>query len=304
MFTYFSIAGVRIKYQEGIVEFDDEFIKIKHFVNSKIGSHGRRGIVMSEELNSEQILYLKSYEREKRLLAFNSVQAGEEFEGNSSLKLESLIGRWVLIDYIDNGFVNSDTRCECGRPLRYQYIVKHNQTGKSKRLGIKHFEDHIGLKKAVVNRIKKEFASIQKEVEEISNRRTQLTWSLVNELGYVPSMSEDMKKQVKLGLSLSNKQMKKIKLEMEQKHQYKENDQYKTNFDRDLFSFDSVIETGELTTIQKENILAYMGKGIESPKIITDMLIEYNLISNERYSSGTPKAYPYVCKFMGKKGFY
>ncbi|WP_144514879.1 DUF3895 domain-containing protein [Bacillus pumilus] len=253
---------------------------------------------MNDGLNSEQILFLKSYEKEKRLIAFNSVQTGHEFAGASSLEIESLVERWVLIDYIDNGFVNSETPCECGKPLRYQYIVKHHETGQIKRLGIKHFEDHIGLKREKVNRMRKEFVSIEKEVEEISNR-TRLNWSLVDELGYIPSMSEDMKKQIELGLSLSKKQMS--KLEMDMKQQQKEKEQDKGNSGGGLFSFDSAINT-ELTDIQKENIQAYIKKEIDNPRVIAEMLVKYGLARDERYSTGKPKIYPAVCSFMGKKG--
>ncbi|MEC0473626.1 DUF3895 domain-containing protein [Bacillus altitudinis] len=254
---------------------------------------------MNDGLNSEQILFLKSYEKEKRLIAFNSVQAGHEFHGASSLEIESIVDRWVLIDYIDNGFVNSETPCECGKPLRYQYIVKHHETGQIKRLGIKHFEDHIGLKREKVNRMRKEFVSIEKEVEEISNR-TRLNWSLVDELGYIPSMSEDMKKQIELGLSLSKKQMN--KLEMDMKQQQKEKGPDKMHSGDDLFSFDSALNTGGLTEIQKDNIQAYMKKEIDNPRVIAEMLVKYGLASDERYSTGKPKIYPAVCTYMGKKG--
>ena len=163
---------------------------------------------------------------------------------------------------------------------------------------MKHFEDHIGLKREKVNRMRKEFVSIEKEVEEISNR-TRLNWSLVDELGYIPSMSEDMKKQIELGLSLSKKQMS--KLEMDMKQQQKEKEQDKGNSGGGLFSFDSAINT-ELTDIQKKNIQAYIKKEIDNPRVIAEMLVKYGLARDERYSTGKPKIYPAVCSFMGKKG--
>ncbi|WP_222121556.1 hypothetical protein, partial [Bacillus sp. WP8] len=103
------------------------------------------------------------------------------------------------------------------------YIVKHNHTPKSKTLPIKHFQDHIPFNKPLLNPINKQFPSIQEHLQEISNTTTRLTSSLLNQFAYLPNITEDINKQLKLPLSLSNNQIKKIKLQIQHKHQYKHN---------------------------------------------------------------------------------
>ena len=74
-------------------------------------------------------------------------------------------GAWSII--FDNGFINPDTPCECGRPLRYQYIVEHKPTNEARRFGITHFEGHTGVSASIINEIKKGFNSIDYEQDEL-----------------------------------------------------------------------------------------------------------------------------------------
>ncbi|WP_273796630.1 DUF3895 domain-containing protein [Bacillus sp. AGSP2] len=250
-------------------------------------------------LNEEQKKFLMDYVKTKKVDAFNKVQkvaaiGYEGLENASSEDMQLLIDEWVLIDYIDNGFVNNNTPCECGRPLRYQYIVKNNKSGEIKRLGVNHFEKHISLKKHVVKQIKKEFDLIDKEITEILDK-TKAKWSIENEI---------IKKQLDMGLALSARQINYLLKEVNQKilsdnktvnlptHEVSNIDVYNYE-EKKITSTDF-----SLTNIQKERIRELYNRGVKNPETICEFLIKNKIAPSHRYSTGKPKIFPSVCIFL------
>ncbi|MGG3102036.1 DUF3895 domain-containing protein [Bacillus velezensis] len=263
-------------------------------------------------LNKEQKLFLMNYIKTKKLDAFNKVQTEAStgykgFENATSEDLQLLIDEWVLIDYIDNGFVDNNTPCECGRPLRYQYIVKNNKTGEIKRLGINHFEEHIALKKHVVSQIKKEFGLIEKEVNEISER-TKVKWSIEDEINFIPNdydfSTEDIKKQLDMGLALSTKQVNHLKKVVHQKilSERKATKAFAGEVSNlNLFNYEKSKTTSTVSSLndfQKEKIRDLYNRGVKSPRVICEMLIEQHVVPENRYSTGKPKIFPLICVFL------
>lgn len=105
--------------------------------------------------------------------AFANVLALQKSEGiNNDVSFEEIEKNveWVLVDIIDSGYVNSETLCECGRPLRYQYIVENQKTNQIKKFGIVHFEEHIGFPPHVIKAIKLGFLAIDYELDELLNK--------------------------------------------------------------------------------------------------------------------------------------
>ncbi|MGG0878020.1 DUF3895 domain-containing protein [Bacillus inaquosorum] len=261
-------------------------------------------------LNEEQKQFLTDYVKTKKLEAFNKIQTEAStgysgFEDASSEDLQLLIDEWVLIDYIDNGFVDKNTPCECGRPLRYQYIVRNNKSGEVKRLGINHFEEHIFLKKHVVKKIKKEFDLIEREVSEISER-TRVKWSIENVLHYIPNdykfSTDKIKQQLDMGLALSAKQVNSLMKEVNQTI-LSDNKAAKTVTleNIDLFNYDEpkkISTVFSLNDTQKETIRDLYYRGVKSPRVICEMLIEDKIAPSNRYSTGKPKIFPNVCVFL------
>ncbi|MCY9397649.1 DUF3895 domain-containing protein [Bacillus inaquosorum] len=261
-------------------------------------------------LNEEQKQFLTNYVKVKKLEAFNKIQTEAStgyagFEGASGEDLQLLIDEWVLIDYIDNGFVDKNTPCECGRPLRYQYIVRNNKSGEVKRLGINHFEEHISLKKHVVKKIKKEFDLIEKEVSEISER-TRVKWSIENVIHYIPNdykfCTNNLKQQLDMGLALSAKQVNSLMKEVNQKvHSDNKAAKTVTLENIDLFNYDEpkkISTVFSLNDTQKETIRDLYYRGVKSPRVICEMLIEDQIAPSNRYSTGKPKIFPNVCVFL------
>ncbi|MGR5991972.1 hypothetical protein ACT7C6_27525 [Bacillus paranthracis] len=116
-------------------------------------------------------------------------------------EIQSILDEWVLIEYIDNGERNANTPCECGRPLRYQYIVQHQTTKETRRFGITHFAEHTGLPAHIVKQIKDGFAVIDYERDELLVK-LQDHWCLEDELSYLPNeftFPTDLQKQLDAG---------------------------------------------------------------------------------------------------------
>jgi hypothetical protein len=134
-------------------------------------------------------------------------------ESASNDDIEMLLDEWVLEDYIDNGFRNPETPCECGRPLRYQYIVKHKSTNELRRFGITHFEEHTGIPSELVNAIKKGFTSIDYEMDELLNKIKQ-KWTLEEAFPYIPSeliLPADISAHLENNVPLLERQIKRLK---------------------------------------------------------------------------------------------
>lgn len=57
--------------------------------------------------------------------------------------------------------------CECGRRLKYQYIVVSKQTGKQIKLGRQHFKDHLNLPSHVASEINQKINNVDYALDEL-----------------------------------------------------------------------------------------------------------------------------------------
>jgi hypothetical protein len=64
------------------------------------------------------------------------------------------VGNWELMEVLDGGEGNRPFKCECGKPLRYQYIVYHKSKDETYGLGSTCIEHYTGLQSDVVRDIK------------------------------------------------------------------------------------------------------------------------------------------------------
>lgn len=121
-----------------------------------------------EELTEEQRVYLlERLKRGKRTLFSNELVKSKGTYSGSEQELDREINDWEFIELLDGGLGNRPFRCECGMPLRYQYIVKNTETGEIKKFGKDHFEFHTGIPASVVKEIIKGFTQIDFELDEI-----------------------------------------------------------------------------------------------------------------------------------------
>ncbi len=87
-------------------------------------------------------------------------------EGMTEAEVEEELDSWVLKEVLDGGFGNKPYRCECGTPLRYQYIVLHTKEKKIYKLGETCLENYTNLSPEIINDIKKGFHNIDLERDE------------------------------------------------------------------------------------------------------------------------------------------
>lgn len=256
-------------------------------------------------------------------------------------EVEQLLDEWVLVDFIDSGVVSSDTPCECGRPLRYQYTVEHLSTGRKLKFGQTHLEEHTGLNPQTVRDIIRGFGTIDYELDELLLKINN-GWTVESALfgAMLPtdlsliSVPVDIQKHIDLELPLLGHQFMRIKKLMREKveqfereqRQLKEierakvieeaSDQYSSDFQIDLFGIQEDNEKlerssrtvenldGDLPQWMKERIFHYLEKGIYSARIICEALITQDHAPRDRYITGKPKIYAPVCRFINSLSDY
>lgn len=142
----------------------------------------------------------------RRLLEFKSSVATK---GLSSEEVEDLMEGWQLKGYIDSGFVNPKTTCECGRALRYQYIVQHKETEKILKLGVEHLKEYIGISAKEVEFIVEGLQLIDKERDDLLEKINN-NWSITDELtipdGFI--LPSHMQEHLENGVPLLEEQLK------------------------------------------------------------------------------------------------
>lgn len=81
---------------------------------------------------------------------------------------------WKFLDYIENPYYGTKRcaeadklYCECGRELKYQFIIESVHTGDIKRLGINHFEQHTGVPPEVAHNIRLGMQRINRWLDDI-----------------------------------------------------------------------------------------------------------------------------------------
>lgn len=113
---------------------------------------------------------------------------------------------WVLVDYEDSLRINPETKCECGRALRYRYTVLHKSTGKQYKLGIVHLEQHTGLNPELVTEIKKGMKEIDVERDEILSKVID-GWYLPFDIPISINIPAYIKEQLRVDLPLLDRQV-------------------------------------------------------------------------------------------------
>lgn len=285
----------------------------------------------------QQRIFLQEHVRRGKKTIFANQMAMDKGiilpESASIDEIEILLDEWILEDYIDNGFVNSETPCECGRPLRYQYIVKHKSTNEKRRFGITHFEEHTGIPGELVNAIKKGFATIDYEMDELLNKINQ-NWTLEEVISNLPSeivLPKDISDHLANNVPLLERQVKRLRqlinefvsqrefkrprvIDMPTINESTETDDYTKNTNQFTLEFDlfedtkdhspaqekekkQIPLTNNLTVAVKDKVLHYL-ETVSSVRIICELLIKNHIVADQRYITGKPKIYPMVCVYL------
>lgn len=247
-------------------------------------------------------------------------------EDATSEEIEILLDEWILENFIDNGFVNPETPCECGRPLRYQYIVKHKGTGMIRTFGITHFEEHTGIPANIVQAITKGFTVIDYEMDELLYK-IETNWRLNEEVTTIPEdyvFPSDIQEHLDAEVPLLDRQIKRLKLDViskleelelerkqEERKQAKEqyvldqntiiidHDDYQESFFEDeLLPPRDIGKKDFATSDYEREIISYLSQNVNSTRIICELLIKELNAPRDRYTTGKPKIYVSICEHL------
>jgi len=279
-------------------------------------------------LSPEQKEFIEFYAKRGKKTAFANVMAADKGmvlpDSATVEEMEQLIDEWILEDYIDNGFRNPDTPCECGKPLRYQYIVRHMSTNQIRRFGITHFEEHTGLSASLVAAIKKGFTQIDYERDELLSK-IQDGWSLSDHVPSLPNdlkIAKDIQQHLDANVPLLERQLNRLKRDI-RGYQEKIERTTVSGFTTFNDNFKSVAEEkyedqGSLDLFEEmiqevpfkvpfvkigktrfyDAINGYLDEGVSSARIICELLIKHNGAEKTRYITGKPRIYVEVCQYL------
>lgn len=166
-------------------------------------------------LNEEQRSFLEEHSKQsKKSMWIESLARRKGIVLDPDLsyeEMEALVDDWILVDILDSGQGKRNYHCECGRPLRYQYLVYPKKEDKTYGLGSKCFSYHTNLSPTVVKDIIDGFHTVDLERDEILMQffQDRNDWDLRPFL-YVETIPEEYTVQFSLGLPLSMKQKAKV----------------------------------------------------------------------------------------------
>ena len=282
-------------------------------------------------LTSQQQEFLQQQVKRGKKTVFANILAKDKGiilpDSATSEEIEILLDEWILEDYIDNGYVNPATPCECGRPLRYQYIVKHKSTNETRRFGITHFEEHTNIPPSIVQNIKKGFDSIDYELDELL-LKVQEKWDLNEHITNIPAefkFPKEIQDALDLSLPLLDRQVSRL-INLIAKHNdeihlmSKEINELDRTISKQGYSNEGeqfVFELEELNQYDKENrntapsfnykemnpyfknvIFSLLENGISSTRVMCEILIKEYSAPKNRYTTGKPQIYTLVAPFL------
>lgn len=279
--------------------------------------------------------FLLNYvKRGKRTVFSNFIaeQKGATLSDELSLEdVERNLQDWHLKDIIDSGSINPDTRCECGRPLRYQYIVEHQSTKKVLKFGINHFEEHMGIPASVVQDIRNGFTNIDYELDELLEKIEDGFDSSSYLLDWPEDLivPEHILAHIEAKVPLLDRQIERLRIIKERyyiENRAKSFEQAKVQIvadfpnapspEPDLFNFDTFDEPKnnatqleEVIVLLKENnkdsdfvfgdiVYQLVLNGVHGVNEISEILIENFQASDARFLSGRPKIIVNIVKYL------
>lgn len=132
-------------------------------------------------------------------------------------EVEASLGEWRLLDFIDAGpgykQIKPPFKCQCGKVLRYQYVIEHQSTKEVRKFGIVHFEEHTGFPPRTIKEITHGFEKIDYELDEILTKYAQ-NWTLPLDLPDGFMLPDDIIKLIGLRLPLLDRQVAKLSVKI------------------------------------------------------------------------------------------
>ncbi|WP_226657793.1 DUF3895 domain-containing protein [Guptibacillus hwajinpoensis] len=307
---------------------------------TKTLTNSQRDELFQELKKNQQFYVMNTLKRGKKTVFANVIAKSKGRmipNGATDEEIGMLLDDWILEDYVDAGAVSEEVKCECGRALRYQYIVRHVKTGEMRHFGMNHFEEHTGLPATIVKEVVQGFTKIDYELDELllKMQNGSPTYDIPEGL----NLPADMKEPLSLHLPLLDRQEKRLNSLIRGYREEKEALQRGSNklkavdipkkVKEDVTaieelpkeelqgSFDLFAEevqeplpektsekpketyfVGDLSFTTQEAIDGYIQQGTESALMICEFLIKEGKVQDKRYSTKKPKIYYAVCTYL------
>ncbi len=285
-------------------------------------------------LSQKQKDFITYFLKRGKKTVFANVLAKGKAGSYDQQTIDDIAHQWELLDYIDAGDnwrQDSQLFCECGRQLRYQYIIQNLLTDEIKKFGIEHFEQHTEISPQLAKDIKKGFEEIDYELDEVL-LKIKHGWSLKEEGIFNISSSieipKDIQQHLESDIPLLTRQVRRLKEVLQAFQKEKENEyikelkqkkeekslkyKEKVRILQDIFSNNLQLEERF-----QLGIMAYINDLKNSQFTASEVcneLVEYYGASNATYPTGRFMIFPNVsfyldslCKqrildFIGKQG--
>lgn len=282
-----------------------------------------RGSLLNKATDKQKV-FIKEYLKHGRRTVFSNVLAKGKASSVKDGGVESAAKRWELIDYLDAGNdwqTQSQLFCECGRKLRYQYVVRNDKTGETKKFGITHFQDHTDIPPDLVKDIVKGIEKIDFEMDELLLKIAD-GWSLLAAgITGIPDSVEiprDIQEHFDHDVPLLESQIRRLKGRMAQ---HIRNIEIKALENRKRIKAESAQQRkSQMKVLQQQNIegniisetvpleeklqlgvVVYLNNlkklRFQATEVCLE-LIDVHGDSSESYSSGKPRIFPFVCMYL------
>jgi hypothetical protein len=297
------------------------------------------------QLSETQKVFLQEKMKRGRKTVFTNVLAKEKASSfDDDQDGENVALKWDLLDYLDGGpnwRTDTSYYCECGRQLRYQYIIKNLETNEIKKFGLTHFEVHTGIPANLAKAVKDGIDAIDFELDEIL-QKIDSGWNIsvegIHEIPQEIEIPNDIKEHFENDVPLLDRQVFRLKEKIyEHKRQQEwQQRQNKIAEMRQIPTKTKVINHRQNTTAVKNEVYSVVKSRRNLPINISsiplekrlqdavqsfiyennhenfkvshlcDYLIEHYDADSSTFSSGKLKIYPHVSlylDFLAKKGF-
>jgi len=159
--------------------------------------------------NEERGKIILQMTKEQKVALFRSLKLTHKSRMGNILAAYKGSREWEFYGYIDHGKVRKSIRCECGQPLRYQFILKNRVTGEKKSLGVIHLQDELKMSSKIANAVHKGIQKIDYDLDEILIR-FKAGWKIPSyierNLSELP-LTKEMKLLLDHGLPLLERQV-------------------------------------------------------------------------------------------------
>ncbi|MGO4537877.1 DUF3895 domain-containing protein [Paenibacillus sp. 2TAB19] len=132
-------------------------------------------------------------------------------------EIQAFIEEWDYQGFTDSGEVSPETKCECGRSLRYQHKVLHVPTNTIRYFGIEHLQLHTGIDAKAVSAILKGFDVLDGEMNEVLSKYRD-GWRIEHQV-YLPFPEElvvppDIEAHMRVKLPLLGRQLIRLRTKL------------------------------------------------------------------------------------------